>query len=258
MAKHWYMEFEPTKWLGDHCLRQCAGATRGYWVDWLCAMFQDDRSGQIVATVQRLAGIANCTPREAAVALAELKDTKAAEVGGLSPIQASKPEHVVTLTNRKMRREFITRKLAYARKLRQRGDPVPEWVTLLSRESHASYGVDDEDLDVSGKGDARGETGFSEFWSRWPSGGRKAARQQCADKWDARKLDAIADQVLAGLDRWLASAEWAKDGGSYIPAPLVWLNQSRWEAEPEPAKRRQQTAAEIAAEVHAYEERMKR
>ena len=35
---------------------------------------------------------------------------------------------------------------------------------------------------------------------------------------------------MAGLRAAKASEEWRKDGGQFVPAPLVWLNQRRWEA----------------------------
>ena len=42
--------------------------------------------------------------------------------------------------------------------------------------------------------------------------------------------EAIAAQIVAAVNRAKCSDAWAKDGGQFIPAPLVWLNQARWEA----------------------------
>lgn len=71
---------------------------------------------------------------------------------------------------------------------------------------------------------------FAQFWTEWPTHKRKVARRQCRAKWQAQKLDPIADKVLLGLRAAKRSADWAKQGGEFIPAPLVWLNQRRWEA----------------------------
>ena len=38
-----------------------------------------------------------------------------------------------------------------------------------------------------------------------------------------------------GLKRALASADWQKDGGRYIPMASTWLNGRRWEDEDKPA-----------------------
>lgn len=76
--------------------------------------------------------------------------------------------------------------------------------------------------------------GFSAWWAAYPSR-RKAARRQCREVWVRQALEASAPAIMAGLERWRRSADWAKDGGQYIPAPVVWLRQARWEAEPDPA-----------------------
>lgn len=74
--------------------------------------------------------------------------------------------------------------------------------------------------------------GFADFWREYP-GHRKTARAQCAAKWAALTEDFSV--IMQGLAAWKASADWAKNGGEFIPAPLVWLNQTRWTATPRAA-----------------------
>jgi len=38
----------------------------------------------------------------------------------------------------------------------------------------------------------------------------------------------------AAIERQKSSRQWTKDDGQYIPNPSTWLNQERWEDEPEP------------------------
>jgi len=71
--------------------------------------------------------------------------------------------------------------------------------------------------------------GFDRFWAAWPSHKRKAAKPQCETKWESRGCEAIADAVIASVEAFKRSDDWRKEGGKYIPAPLTWLNQSRWE-----------------------------
>lgn len=71
---------------------------------------------------------------------------------------------------------------------------------------------------------------FARFWESWPAHPRKVAREQCERKWASKGCEVIAEQVLAALEAAKASEAWAKEGGEFIPAPLVWLNQARWEA----------------------------
>ena len=72
--------------------------------------------------------------------------------------------------------------------------------------------------------------GFDAFWRAWPAHHRKVAKSQCLAKWERQRLGDRKAEVMAGLDRWKRSPEWAKNSGQFIPAPLVWLNQARWEA----------------------------
>lgn len=78
--------------------------------------------------------------------------------------------------------------------------------------------------------------GFDQFWSAYPEGARKVNRKGCLAKWQSLDCESKSDVVLAGLRRWKSSGEWSKDGGKFICAPLVWLNQERWEAEVAPAE----------------------
>ena len=72
--------------------------------------------------------------------------------------------------------------------------------------------------------------GFVVFWDVWPNTQRKVAKRQCHDKWLSLGCEAIAGKVRAAVEAAKRSEAWKKDGGQYIPAPLVWLNQERWEA----------------------------
>lgn len=72
--------------------------------------------------------------------------------------------------------------------------------------------------------------GFARFWDAYPRTIRKVGRKQCFVKWRKRKLEPMADRVIAGLEWWKKQTDWIKDGGAFICAPVVWLNSDRWEA----------------------------
>ena len=79
---------------------------------------------------------------------------------------------------------------------------------------------------------------------------RKVGREQCERKWRSKGCDDIADRIMASLRAHIASEAWRKDDGAFIPQPLTWLNQARWEAEtvaPPEAK-----ASAAAAETARY------
>ncbi|HHH31521.1 MAG TPA: hypothetical protein ENK57_24675 [Polyangiaceae bacterium] len=71
---------------------------------------------------------------------------------------------------------------------------------------------------------------FDAFWAAYP---KKVGKKPCREKWRAKKLDRIADRIIADVERrkrehrpWLQG---------FVPNPLTYLNQERWEDEIEPA-----------------------
>lgn len=47
--------------------------------------------------------------------------------------------------------------------------------------------------------------------------------------------EAAIPEIEAGLQRWLESELWARDGGRYIPSLAQWLHQKRWLDRPIPS-----------------------
>jgi hypothetical protein len=73
--------------------------------------------------------------------------------------------------------------------------------------------------------------GFASFWSEWPSHERKAAKKQCLAKWKKLGCEEVTKDIIKAVRHFKESEGWRKDAGAYIPAPLTWLNQKRWELE---------------------------
>lgn len=71
--------------------------------------------------------------------------------------------------------------------------------------------------------------GFVRFWDAWPKHERKESKGECLKAWGKAKAEEIADVVIADVERRKRSSGWTKNGGEFIPAPLVYLNQRKWE-----------------------------
>lgn len=70
---------------------------------------------------------------------------------------------------------------------------------------------------------------FEDFWAAWPKSFRKGGKSQCLAKWNKLKLDTQADQIIKHVE-WMKTTEaWRKAEGAFIPAPLVYINQMRWD-----------------------------
>ena len=82
---------------------------------------------------------------------------------------------------------------------------------------------------------AGGAGGFDEFWRVWPKSKRKEAKGKCLEAWKKAGAERHLDAILAHVERLKRSTDWTKDNGQYIPAPLVYLNNRRWEGTEEDA-----------------------
>jgi hypothetical protein len=101
MPKHFFMPYVPNDWLSDAQVSQCRPATRGIWWDAISAMHGVDRCGQLSGTVEALARVCRCRVDEMRAAADDLHSTGAADV--------TENNGIVTLVNRRMRREYENR-----------------------------------------------------------------------------------------------------------------------------------------------------
>ena len=67
---------------------------------------------------------------------------------------------------------------------------------------------------------------FEAFWKAYP---KKVAKGYCKDIWKRKGLS--FEVVLPALKKAIASPDWQKEGGKFIPNPSTWLNQGRYEDE---------------------------
>lgn len=88
--------------------------------------------------------------------------------------------------------------------------------------------------------------GFVEFWKVWPSGPRKVAKQQCLNKWAKLECADHASHILAHVEWMKSQPDWQKDGGSFVPQPMTYLNQQRWlDWTPEPERPKKPDALSV-------------
>jgi hypothetical protein len=75
--------------------------------------------------------------------------------------------------------------------------------------------------------------GFEAFWLAWPRNTqtytRKGCKAECLRRWKLRHHETQAAQIVRHVEWLKTTADWLKDGGAFIPAPLVYLNQQRWD-----------------------------
>ena len=139
-------------WLRDAAVSACAPATRGIWMDLLCAMHDRGRMGELRGTTDQLARLARCSAAEIVAALTDLQITEAADV--------TIRNGVVTVINRRMRREAKLRDDNRTRKRRSRGHgDVTEKSRLYSSSSSSKTPLESPQGDKEPTNCRKGKTG---------------------------------------------------------------------------------------------------
>lgn len=196
-----YLPLYTGDWRKDVQLSRCTPAARGVWIDLLCAMHDDDRSGELRGTADELAVLARCPASEIVQALTVLQTKGAADV-------ERDRNGVFVVRNRRMCKEAEKRKRNAERQMRHRlssrDGPVTPPITPLS---------ESEIEDV-----------FEAFWEVFPVG-RKKSKGVARESY-IRALSRATPEVINA-----AAAEYGRSEvgrGKWVKMPSTWLNQECW------------------------------
>ena len=84
---------------------------------------------------------------------------------------------------------------------------------------------------------------FEEFWGVYP---KKVGKGAARKAWEKLRPDQdLVRKIMSAVKRYQRTDQWQRDGGQYIPNPATWLNQERWEDEPEIAAKQRNTSYNI-------------
>jgi hypothetical protein len=107
-----------------------------------------------------------------------------------------------------------------AQRFRDKRNAASRDVTLSNTESRHT------DTDTDKRKPLPPSGAFLRFWTSWPPHERKQARGRCWELWLKKDFDQEAEKILSHVDGLKAGQSW-RDG--FVPAPLTYLNQRRWE-----------------------------
>ena len=94
-------------------------------------------------------------------------------------------------------------------------------------------------------------TGFDRFWLSWPRSTRKGAKAACLKVWTKNYCETCADQIVKHVEWMKTTDDWRKSNGAFIPAPLVYLNQQRWDGAEVPETRSELSAVDFVRQQRA-------
>jgi hypothetical protein len=94
------------------------------------------------------------------------------------------------------------------------------------------------------------EQRFDAFWTAYP---KKVGKDAARRAWQKiRPSPDLTDKILAAIAWQRSQGSWLRDGGRYIPHPATWLNQGRWDDEPDTAPQFSDSTLAIARAVEEF------
>ncbi len=219
-------QFYPADWRKDPALSACSLAARGLWIELMCIAHEGGTygvlsiNGKPMAPAQ-IARMVGESPSSVVKLLAELEDAgvfSRDEQGCIFSRRMVKDEHVRNVRADAGRLGGNPKLLKQKDKQKDNREPPPS-------SSSSSSSSEKEDS----AGEPAESPGFAEFWKAWPSNDRKQAKGKCLDAWKKAHAERDAALILAHVESLKQTQSWRKNSGEFIPAPLVYLNNRRWE-----------------------------
>lgn len=101
--------------------------------------------------------------------------------------------------------------------------PSPEWAMCPPKRTEKG----------TEKSTPAGARGFDRFWEAVPPA-KQRSRPEAEHVWRRLNLDAVADRVIEGLNRWKRTPAWNEQGGRFAPSMTKFLEHRDWETNPQP------------------------
>lgn len=221
-------QFYPADWLRDTALRTCSIGARGLWIDMICFMHEGNPYGHLkvgnkVIQTSNLASMVGASVEDVSAWLEELR-----LAGVYDTIEDG------TIISRRMIRDENLRNIR-AESGKLGGNPALKDKAKVAKKDKqnstpsSSSSSSSSFNSLSPLPPSGAEVGFSEFWEAWPASDRKQAKGKCLEAWKKSGCEKVKDEIIRHVGRMKACDDWRKNGGAFIPAPLVYLNQRRWE-----------------------------
>lgn len=219
-------QFYPADWRKDPALSACSLAARGLWIELMCVAHEGDNYGHLSINGKPMtpAQVARMVGESPAVAAKLLKEIEDAGV-------FSRDEQGCIFSRRMVKDEHVRNVRADAGRLGGNPNLLKQKVKQNEKQnltpSSSSSSSSSDNPPAPDGGDV--PPGFAEFWKTWPPNDRKQAKGKCLAAWKKAGAERDAAAVLAHVERLKDSESWKKQGGQFVPAPLVYLGQRRWE-----------------------------
>lgn len=243
MSTHRWIKFWPQDYEGDTALRVCSLAAQGLWMRLLCAMHRSEPYGHLTvngkgATTRQIAALSGTSEREAARLIAELEDAGvlSRDDGGTIYSRRLVRDKATSDTAREHGKQGGNPNLKPPYKGVDKGEGKPGGLTPPVKHQEAEAEAETEDTSLRSVSPARAARslpsdprGFAEFWDAYPAKVGKAAARKAFPK-AVKAAGGDPAQIVFGLK---ARLHLFPNDPQFIPNPATWLNQGRWDDDPD-------------------------
>lgn len=220
-------QFYPNDWARD--LEEHPLEIEGAWIRICCKLWWSETKGELTRTTEQWARIlrANISDTERIINYIEKE-----QIGNVKRGCNAN----VTLTCRRMIRDENIRELTRLRvaKHREKDECNADVqkcnapVTPMKQPSSSSSSSSSSKKRT--KPCSSSDERFTTFWSAYP---KKVGKGKAEKAWKKIPTPATTlEAILKALEWQKKSEQWAKEYGTYIPHPATYLNEKRWEDEP--------------------------
>ncbi len=222
-------QFYPADWRSDAGLKLCSLQARGLWIEMICIMHAAEPYGHLCAAgrpldARDLARLVGESERDVKRMLDELTRNNVCSLsdGAFVSRRMVRDEALrdVRANGGKAGSEFGHLGAEHGKKggrpRKTTGDKKPPLNPPPSSSSSSS----------SSNTPSPPKGAFEDFWECWPKNDRKQDKAKCSEKWKREGLDTVAEAIVADVTAKKHSQKW-RDG--FIEAPMVYLNNRRWE-----------------------------
>ncbi len=227
MSKCPAFQFYPGDWLKDPALSMCSPATRGIWMDLLCAIHERNDGGSITGSRESLQRLCRCTPAEMNKAINELQATGAANI--------EIRNEFVTIVSRRMKRDQAAKKSANERVREHRfrascnGDcnsDVTQDVTAVKRDCNADVTGDVTQVKQESNTEASSSTSSSITEKKDLASARSKEKPPLPSRFHPPSLDEIRQYItenpeLANVNpeafwKYFTEGDWIDSKGNKV------------------------------------------
>lgn len=248
------LQFYPADWRNNAKLRRCTFHLRGVWIETIGVFHDSDEYGVLRWPLREVAQAVGCKLSDLSALHAKgvLKGVESGPFDGFvyrprhgrkvgDPINLIEPcEGPLYFSSRMVVDEHVRNARARhgvtgspdyapmeASKPSSKGGngaafvvPPTSSSSSSSKSNIKSFRRDEPDEPV----------GFVRFWQAYPATGRRVAKGKCLEVWNRRKLEPQAAPIIDHVEAMKRTPAWRPDerGRTFEPAPLTYLNQSRW------------------------------